>query len=332
MQKALRSFLVSTLIVSFTLPMAKAEHYWGPLFEFQEPKEEIEIKIPHERTTEEIIFSEEKLKSIKLSEVNYLDQKGLGDLLEKHSGERKAELFIPLDSVDISMVGFLAASSLGLVIFKNDKELMNAVQDNKDILPTSVYNFGNAMGHYEGITGVIAGSYLLGVVLDNDKMKRVGLISIAGLAATGIVTESFKQAFGRTRPSHTDSPYDFFVPGNKSFFSGHTSSAFSLATVISEAYGKDYPIVPYIAYGVASLTAISRMSVKAHWASDVFVGAIAGHLITKIVYHMIDNSINGKKVPENERWLSITPSIDFENKGFMINVEYTPKAWRPRTR
>ena len=272
--------------------------------------------------TEEVIFTKEHLSS-----VNYYNQKELAALLQKYSGNKKAELFIPLDATDVTLIGALAAGSLGLVIFANDKEIMNLVQDHRNILPDGAYSFGNAMGHYEGIGSVIIGSYFLGAVFDNDKLKKVGLISIPALAATGIVTEAFKNIFGRVRPNHTDGAYDFFVPGNKSFFSGHTSSAFSLATVISEAYGKDYPIVPYIAYGVASLTALSRMADRKHWGSDVFLGAIAGHLITKVVYHMLSNR---ESVPANQRWLSITPEIDFANNGLRINVEYTPKAWRPR--
>ena len=60
--------------------------------------------------------------------------------------------------------------------------------------------------------------------------------------------------------------------GGLSFFSGHTATAFALATVIHD----EYPLAGLGAYGLAALTGWSRMHDRMHWASDVVTGGIAG--------------------------------------------------------
>ena len=42
-------------------------------------------------------------------------------------------------------------------------------------------------------------------------------------------------------------------------------------------------LVAPLVYGVASLTAFSRLNRNKHWASDVFVGAAIGYFIGKMV-------------------------------------------------
>ncbi|HEU4718905.1 MAG TPA: phosphatase PAP2 family protein, partial [Bacteroidia bacterium] len=62
--------------------------------------------------------------------------------------------------------------------------------------------------------------------------------------------------------------------GSKSFPSGHTSSAFALATSVSLAYPKWYVIAP--SYAWACAVGYSRMRLGAHYPSDVAAGALIG--------------------------------------------------------
>lgn len=262
-------------------------------------------------------------------EVKHLEPQEFSNLIVEKGGNGKGELYIPLDVMDLNLIKFAAATSLGLIIFKNDEKIMDFVQDKKEFFPGTLQDFGYAMGYRTGIGAVVIGSYFLGVVMDNDKLKKVGIITVAAEIATGIVTESFKTAFARKRPSTSPSdPYQFFVKGNhKSFFSGHVSAAFSLATIISEIYGDDYPVVPYLAYGVAAITAYSRMHANAHWGSDVLVAAIAGVLVSKIVYYIIERD---RDETQKEEWLVIKPSYNLKTGSIQVKVDYVPKAWRPR--
>ena len=86
-----------------------------------------------------------------------------------------------------------------------------------------------------------------------------------------------KYSVGRERPfvTYTDIINKSGKPCNDpSFPSGHTSTAFTLATSLSLEYPKWYVIVP--AYTYASTVAYSRMHLGVHYPSDVLVGALIG--------------------------------------------------------
>lgn len=70
-----------------------------------------------------------------------------------------------------------------------------------------------------------------------------------------------------------------------SFFSSHAVTAFSLASVIASTYA-DHKWVPPVAYTMASLVGLSRITGNDHWATDVFVGAVLGYGIGKLVYKL----------------------------------------------
>ncbi|MDP4292019.1 MAG: phosphatase PAP2 family protein [Bacteroidota bacterium] len=86
-----------------------------------------------------------------------------------------------------------------------------------------------------------------------------------------------------SKPNQWDGPRADFK--NVSFFSSHTVTAFSLATVIASTYS-DQKWVPYACYSMASLVGISRITGKDHWATDVFVGAVVGYGVGKLVYKL----------------------------------------------
>ena len=62
--------------------------------------------------------------------------------------------------------------------------------------------------------------------------------------------------------------------------SGHTIAAFSIATVVARRYRK-HRWVPFVAYGLAGVVGFSRMTLSAHFASDVFMGASLGYSISR---------------------------------------------------
>ena len=68
----------------------------------------------------------------------------------------------------------------------------------------------------------------------------------------------------------------------KSFPSGHATSAFAFASVISAETSHWWPdtrwVIGPILYGAATLTGVSRIYNNQHWASDVLAGAAIGTL------------------------------------------------------
>lgn len=100
------------------------------------------------------------------------------------------------------------------------------------------------------------------------------------MAFNCLINDSLKHLFGRALLRETSDPFaltkssdapDMGMP------SGHTTTAFAVATVFADQYGEESKYIPVIAYGLATLTAWSRVYDNSHWASDVFIGAIVGH-------------------------------------------------------
>lgn len=102
--------------------------------------------------------------------------------------------------------------------------------------------------------------------------------SVARRVVVGMAIESVlingvvKSLFRRTRPEwQKDHPRRLRRPRTSSFPSGHATSAFTGAMLLSE----DDPLWP-LYFAIAPVVAFSRVYVKAHHASDVVAGIAIG--------------------------------------------------------
>ncbi len=149
-------------------------------------------------------------------------------------------------------------------------------------------------GSYYGLAvlGAFAG---YSFIFNNSKAKETSFLAAESFLTSGIWTIAAKMLTGRERPSAKNHFAD--APGGKwfgpfalftnrkgrtassydAFPSGHTATAFSIATVFAYQYNHTL-IVPIISYGLAGMVGISRIMQDTHWASDVFVGAVLGYL------------------------------------------------------
>ena len=66
-----------------------------------------------------------------------------------------------------------------------------------------------------------------------------------------------------------------------SFPSGHTAGAFAVASIFALRYGRRHRWVPWVAYSLASLTALSRVAESAHFPSDAFMGGALAYTISR---------------------------------------------------
>ena len=132
---------------------------------------------------------------------------------------------------------------------------------------------------------------LTGVALlkKDSILTRKGLYIFGAVATTFALTTALKYAVHRQRPYIT---YPFLdnqsVESDYSFPSGHTSSAFGVATSVSLAFPKWYVVAP--AYTWASLTAYSRLHLGVHYPSDVLAGAFVGASCA-VLTHYINKKI-----------------------------------------
>jgi len=141
-----------------------------------------------------------------------------------------------------------------------------------------------------GTIAVPASLYVIGLVRKDAKMQGTALLAGEAVANAEILTTILKDATNRVRPAGIPAGGNFSdswfensssrLRGRGSFPSGHTIAAFSVATIIARRYG-NHRWVPYAAYGMAALVGFSRLSLSAHFLSDVFMGGALGYSISR---------------------------------------------------
>lgn len=125
-----------------------------------------------------------------------------------------------------------------------------------------------------GSNGLVVASLALGLLCPGEgrTAKDETWNQAEALALTLGVTEGLKALVGRHRPEGSSD--------TASFPSGHTAMAFCAATLIERNCG---PKVGLLAYGVATVTGLSRIEAGKHFPSDVLAGAAIGTLIAGLV-------------------------------------------------
>jgi membrane-associated phospholipid phosphatase len=160
---------------------------------------------------------------------------------------------------------------------------------------TSSFNGFNGVftGNATAIGTIVApvSLYAAGLIRKDSKMQSTALLAGEAVANAEILTIAMKDVDRRLRPSDIAPNGDFddswfrdnkrYGRSNGSFPSGHTIAAFSVATVIARRYGAQHRWIPYVAYGSAALVGFSRMTLSAHFPSDVFMGAALGYSISR---------------------------------------------------
>ena len=120
---------------------------------------------------------------------------------------------------------------------------------------------------------LIAGAFLI-------RKKVAGIALTLGLIINSALIFLFKNVFMRARPESIIEGIRVLVTEtNASFPSGHTSTAFVGAVVLSHYYPHGKPIF----YSLAGLIALSRVYVGVHFPIDVIVGGVVGYLVANAV-------------------------------------------------
>jgi membrane-associated phospholipid phosphatase len=193
------------------------------------------------------------------------------------------------DGNDWLKAGLVVGATSGLLFA--DTGIKNFAQRNQSSAGDKAASVGNALGNPLYTLPPLGLFYLYGSVYDDPKARQTSLLAVESLALSGAFTWTLKLTAQRPRPYTGESSSTWNGPslktGDTSFPSGHTTAAFSIASVIAEEYG-DNPCVPPIAYGLATLTGMARIYDNKHWASDTLFGGAIGYFTGKAVvkYHM----------------------------------------------
>lgn len=175
--------------------------------------------------------------------------------------------------------------------------------------------------------GISAAFYLAGRFRNNARARETGLLSAQAWIDGGIVSLAFKELTQRSRPLNDNGRGRFFTSG-RSFPSGHSTSAWSLATIIDYEYGKRRPVVRVAAYGLATVISISRFTGRSHFLSDTLVGSALGYGIGRYVYYKYhDPSLDGASAQDaatHSKLLPlITPSYNSHARSYGVRLVWS---------
>lgn len=166
----------------------------------------------------------------------------------------------------------------GALILWGDQKIYNFSNDHHTTFLNHLSPYIEPTGHAYLYTA-IGGFFLHGIIAKNNYSTETSIIASESLILASLLAHTVKGTGSRVRPNNygTSNPHQWngpFFKGN-SFFSGHTTAAFSVCSVIAYRY-RDTKWVPAVAYGMASLVGLQRIYNNKHWASDVFFGATVG--------------------------------------------------------
>lgn len=123
--------------------------------------------------------------------------------------------------------------------------------------------------------GVPVGLLAAGVINDDKAMRQNALYVASSSAVNVLFTMLLKKIVKRPRPFLANVKIKaVYQPSQYSFPSGHTSTAFTTATALSQAYPKWYVIAPSFLW--ASSVGFSRLYLGVHYPTDVAAGAVLG--------------------------------------------------------
>lgn len=235
-------------------------------------KPELSFNSPYQQTRTEYNYS----KELKLD----------GDYFEGYVSDIKGILTSPShwqrsDWIKASLITGITAG-----LYTQDQKIQDWVQENRSSVSDKISKFAKPFGDGRYTLPGLGALYLYGHLFKDEKAQGTALLSLKSFVISGLLVQALKLTGHRHRPSSGD-PYNTwdgpsFSTSNLSFPSGHSSSAFAIATVIASEY-RDKAFVPPLAYGIATLTALSRVNDNAHWASDVFLGAVIGYFTAKAI-------------------------------------------------
>jgi membrane-associated phospholipid phosphatase len=179
---------------------------------------------------------------------------------------------------------FAGVFGVSVIAYVYDKEVYDFFQRNRTETTDAICKYAlEPWGSGLYSLPLLAGIYLTG--MKNDHQQNVALTGLKAFLLSGGAAQVTKYVFHRHRPGDNEPPNPYlwegpfeFTTDYTSFPSGHTATAFAVASVLAHGY-KDKIWVGITSYTVAALVGLSRINDGKHWATDVIAGAALGTFI-----------------------------------------------------
>ena len=211
-------------------------------------------------------------------------------------------------------VTFGLITGAGIVLIGLDKDLHSWSESIKTPSSAEAATFLSNLGDMGTMFGIMGVMYLSGEMFKSRNMRKTALLCLESVAISGVLVLTLKKFFGRSRPYSSDGSDRFnFFSAHTSFPSGHSQTAFAMASVIAEQ--SDSFVIDFLSYGTAALIAASRVHKGSHWTSDIFIGSAIGYFIGKKVC-----SLNEKR--DNKNRIRMSLNLSSRYPGFSVSYVY----------
>ena len=153
-----------------------------------------------------------------------------------------------------------------------DARFDRLLEPTRNFKPTIwLFTTATALGDF-GMLWHIVG--IVRAVADNSRLKQALILSALMGVESLLLNQGIKKFFKRERPTiKGDSRFKIRKPRTSSFPSGHASSAFFAAVVLTR--WSSWPAIA-LWFSFAVIVATSRIAVRIHHATDIFAGALIG--------------------------------------------------------
>jgi membrane-associated phospholipid phosphatase len=138
-------------------------------------------------------------------------------------------------------------------------------------------------GDHRVLAGAAGAFLLAGKLTGNGRVQETGWIAAQAVLHSHAVAQLLKFAAGRERPDSGPGRGRFWN-GEQSFPSGHATTTWAVATVISHQY-RDRPLVRFGVYALPVVVSAARFGARRHFPSDLVAGAAIGHLIGRYLFN-----------------------------------------------
>ncbi len=224
------------------------------------------------------------------------------------------------DNEDFITTGIIIGATA--LSFTLDNPVRNNIRKIQNSTLDKTANLGSYFGngiYAAGLSGIL---YLGGHIFQEQELRKTGLMLTEAIVLNGLITGGLKVITGRSRPYRNKGNGKIelfameFEDDENSLPSGHTSTAFTVATVLSERIDNLYASIAL--YSLAGLTAFERVYDDKHWISDTVLGAALGTVIgLKVVKLNSENENKGSSLN-----MQITPLVNSNSYGVAVLLHF----------
>lgn len=179
----------------------------------------------------------------------------------------------------------LAIVGVGVALYAVDQEITDGFHRSHENdfyrVPVDVGEGLEGLGYPGRTFPYYIGGTVVGMAFGLEPVQQVGLEILETQFISGGIRNLATLLIGRRREHEGFGPRKFEFDGGTSFPSGHTSSAFQIATILSEHV--DRAPATAVLYAAALAVCMQRVDSRSHWPSDVYFSAIEGTLTARTV-------------------------------------------------